>query len=50
MAHLARVVAADVPHHVTQRGNARRFLLSCDAELRGTGVEGDGVEGDKLDN
>ena len=27
MARLARVVAADVPHHVTQRGNARRFIL-----------------------
>ena len=28
MARLARVVAADVPHHVTQRGNARRFILA----------------------
>jgi putative transposase len=34
MARLARVVAADVPHHVTQRGNARRFLLSCDADRK----------------
>jgi len=37
VARLARVVAVDVPHHVTQRGNARqetrgqteRLLLSC---------------------
>ena len=32
MARLARVVAVDVPHHVTQRGNARQFILSSDAE------------------
>ena len=30
MARWARVVAADVPHHVTQRGNARRFILASD--------------------
>jgi putative transposase len=34
MARLARVVAADVPHHVTRRGNARRFILDCDADRR----------------
>jgi putative transposase len=34
MARLARVVAADVPHHVTQRGNARRFLLEGDADRK----------------
>ena len=34
MARLARVVAVDVPHHVTQRGNARRFMLDCDADRR----------------
>lgn len=34
MARLARVVAADVPHHVTQRGNARQYLLVCDADRR----------------
>jgi putative transposase len=34
MARLARVVAVDVPHHVTQRGNARRFMLECDADRR----------------
>jgi putative transposase len=32
MARLARVVAVDVAHHVTQRGNARQFILSSDAE------------------
>jgi REP element-mobilizing transposase RayT len=32
MARLARVVAVDVPHHVTQRGNARQFILASDAE------------------
>jgi putative transposase len=26
------VVAVDIPHHVTQRGNARQFVLSSDAE------------------
>jgi putative transposase len=34
MARLARVVAVDVPHHVTQRGKARRFILGCDADRR----------------
>jgi putative transposase len=29
---LARVIAVDVPHHVTQRGNGRRFILDCDAD------------------
>ena len=32
MAQLARVVAADVPHNVTQRGNARRFILANDTD------------------
>ena len=32
MARLARLVAADVPHHVTQRGNARRFILASDTD------------------
>lgn len=32
MARLARVVAVDVPHHVTQRGNARQFMLASDSE------------------
>ena len=29
---MARVIAVDVPHHVTQRGNARRFILDSDAD------------------
>jgi putative transposase len=32
MVRFARVVALDVAHHVTQRGNARRFILETDAE------------------
>jgi hypothetical protein len=32
VARLARVVAVDVPHHATQPGNARRFILDCDAD------------------
>src|SRR5271154_3286534 len=32
VARLAPVIAVDVPHHVTQRGNARRFILDCDAD------------------
>jgi len=32
MARFARVVVVDVPHHVTQRGNARQVLLSEDAD------------------
>jgi len=32
MARLARVVIADVAHHVTQRGNSRQMILSSDAE------------------
>ena len=32
VARLARVVVAEVAHHVTQRGNARQFLLASEAE------------------
>jgi len=32
MTRLARVVAVDVAHHVTQRGNRREYILSTDAE------------------
>lgn len=32
MARLLRVVAVDVPHHVTQRGNARRDVFDCDGD------------------
>jgi hypothetical protein len=35
MARLARVIAVDVPHHVTQRGNARRFILDSDSDRAG---------------
>ena len=34
MARLARVIAVGVPHHVTQRGNARQFILSSDGDRR----------------
>ncbi len=30
MGRFNRVVALDIPHHVTQRGNGRRFILDCD--------------------
>ena len=32
MARFNRVVAVDISHHVTQRRNARRFILDCDAD------------------
>jgi putative transposase len=32
MARFARVIAVGVPHHITQRGNARRFVLEGDAD------------------
>jgi REP element-mobilizing transposase RayT len=32
MGRFTRVVAVDVPHHVTQRGNGRRFVLDSDAD------------------
>jgi REP element-mobilizing transposase RayT len=32
MGRFTRVVAVDVPHHVTQRGNGRRFVLEGDAD------------------
>jgi putative transposase len=32
MARLPRVVVVDVPHHVTQRGNARQVILAYDAD------------------
>ncbi len=31
-ARFARVIALDTRHHVTQRGNARQFILATDAE------------------
>src|SRR6266403_2018243 len=32
MACLFRIVVVNVPHHVTQRGNARQFILAGDDE------------------
>jgi hypothetical protein len=32
VARFARVIALDTPHHVTQRGKARQFTLTTDAE------------------
>ncbi len=32
MARLSRIVVVNIPHHVTQRGNARQFLLATDEE------------------
>ncbi len=32
MARLPRVVVANVPHHITQRGNARQVILASDAD------------------
>ena len=32
MGRFTRVVAVDVPHHVTQRGNRRRLVLDGDAD------------------
>ncbi len=34
MGRLARVIAVGVAHHVTQRGNGRRFLLESDVDRR----------------
>jgi Transposase IS200 like len=34
MPRLARVVAVGVPHHITQRGNARRFILQDEADRK----------------
>ncbi len=32
MARLARVIAVDTPHHVTQRGNARNSILKHNSD------------------
>ena len=34
MARLARVIAVGFPHHITQRGNARRFVLQDEADRK----------------
>ncbi len=50
MARLARVVAPDVPHHVTQRGNRRQTVFFSDddyaayLDLLGEGCRGAGVK------
>lgn len=38
MARLARLSVVNIPHHVTQRGNARQFILSSEEE-RGVYLE-----------
>ena len=46
----ARIIALDVAHHITQRGNARRFILETDTErgvyldLLQQGIQRHGVE------
>ena len=32
MPRLARIAVANIPYHVTQRGNARQFLLASESE------------------
>ena len=32
MTRLRRVVAVNVPHHLTQRGNARQYILNRDED------------------
>jgi len=32
MGRVARVVIADIAHHVTQRGNGRQFILASEGE------------------
>jgi putative transposase len=32
MPRLARIAVANMPHHITQRGNARQFLLAAESE------------------
>jgi putative transposase len=50
MVRFARVVALGAPHHITQRGNARRFILEGDSErsvyldLLQQGLQRHGVE------
>jgi putative transposase len=34
MARLAGVIAVGIPHHITQRGNARRLILQDDADRK----------------
>ena len=32
MSRIARVVAPDIPHHITQRGNRRQETFFCDED------------------
>jgi len=32
MARMARVVAVNMPHHITQRGNRRQQVFFCDED------------------
>lgn len=34
MTRLARVIAVGAPHHITQRGNARRFILQDESDRK----------------
>jgi REP element-mobilizing transposase RayT len=34
MARLAGVISVGIPHHITQRGNARRFILQDDTDRK----------------
>ena len=34
MPRIARVVAPDIPHHITQRGNRRQQTFFCDDDYR----------------
>ena len=34
MARIARVIAPDYPHHITQRGNRRQPTFFCDADYK----------------
>jgi hypothetical protein len=45
MGRFARVVAVDAPHHLTQRGKGRRFIL---VEFRGNFVGFRGVSWTEL--
>ena len=49
MGRLARVVAVDVPHHLTQRGNDRRFILAFRGQTGVSWTDGTGTF-DKVDS
>jgi putative transposase len=34
MARIALVVAAEIPNHITQRGNRRQLTFSCEDDYR----------------